>query len=162
MLTWFETSPDVGPDCLCSWCGQPIEDVLPIRWYDNQSGREARFHNDCHWDYMTIPHITTYIPGPRMGGVPLYPVFHWQDLRFDRVRPAIKSFIDYGAGQGPEPSNVDLEIVRRWFEYIITAPCWYCAGDELVELQQSVKTLQNITQLREWLDQALELGIDPL
>ena len=64
-MKWFTTSPDEGPECLCSWCGEPIPD--PDEIDDEESlellqGRtpairmfvqdtlpmvEARFHPSC-------------------------------------------------------------------------------------------------------------------
>lgn len=46
---WFTDSPDLGPDCLCSWCGKAIEDDVPIRIFDEKSGQETRFHQTCIW-----------------------------------------------------------------------------------------------------------------
>lgn len=45
-ITWFTDSPDVGPDCYCSKCGEPIK-IMAIRVFDDKSGKEARFHQDC-------------------------------------------------------------------------------------------------------------------
>ena len=58
-IRWFATSPDDGPDCTCSWCGEPILDdedgELPegetpaIRMWDEGTlpMLEARFHPRC-------------------------------------------------------------------------------------------------------------------
>lgn len=64
-IRWFATSPDEGPDCTCSWCGQPIldpdgeeEDLETelaqgespaIRMWDQNTipMLEARFHPRC-------------------------------------------------------------------------------------------------------------------
>lgn len=55
-VAWFAESPDAGPECLCSWCGQPIleDQGIPIRMFDKEAGLEARFHteqkvNDRSW-----------------------------------------------------------------------------------------------------------------
>lgn len=43
-IMWFDDSPNAGPDCLCSYCGQPIHDI-PLRIFDDNG--EARFHEIC-------------------------------------------------------------------------------------------------------------------
>ena len=47
-MVWFADSPDPGPDCLCSWCGQPIlADDAPIRLWAHSRQQECRLHPDC-------------------------------------------------------------------------------------------------------------------
>lgn len=47
-ITWFHDSPDVGQDCLCSLCLNPItEDDICIRMWTGNGTLEARFHGDC-------------------------------------------------------------------------------------------------------------------
>jgi predicted amidophosphoribosyltransferase len=47
--TWFDTSPDPGPDCICSVCEAPIDqsEIVPIRIFDDETNLEARFHYRC-------------------------------------------------------------------------------------------------------------------
>ncbi len=42
--TLFLDSPDVGPDCLCSACGLPILEGVPIRVFSEAEGGEYRYH----------------------------------------------------------------------------------------------------------------------
>ena len=47
-LTWWKDSPDAGPDCYCSLCGKPIDELdIPIRQFDTQRNQEQRFHMEC-------------------------------------------------------------------------------------------------------------------
>jgi hypothetical protein len=47
-LMWFDDSPDAGePSCLCSYCGNVIEEGDgPVRMW-NGEGQELRFHDVC-------------------------------------------------------------------------------------------------------------------
>ena len=59
-FTWFEDSPDTGPECLCSKCGKAIlEGDTPIRLWDDEKGKEARFHIDC-WNEIQQNHLKTF------------------------------------------------------------------------------------------------------
>lgn len=59
-LTFFEDSPDVGPECICSLCGDSIEEPdMPLRLYRETDGKEARLHFPC-WNRISPNHI---LPG---------------------------------------------------------------------------------------------------
>ena len=48
-VIFFDNSPDCGPDCICSVCGKPIyeEQGPALRFYNQRSKKEARFHLHC-------------------------------------------------------------------------------------------------------------------
>lgn len=46
-LTVFTDSPDTGPDCICSYCGNPIL-TFAIRGFMTDENAELRFHVDCY------------------------------------------------------------------------------------------------------------------
>jgi hypothetical protein len=46
--TVFSKSPDVGADCTCSRCGEPILKGVPIRAFTDETPmREYRYHPAC-------------------------------------------------------------------------------------------------------------------
>lgn len=45
-LRWFSDSPDIGPDCACSYCEQPIT-ISPVCRFFSSQNTELRFHLDC-------------------------------------------------------------------------------------------------------------------
>jgi len=55
-LRWFADSPDAGPDCICSLCGEPIWE-LPLSLFDEETGLEARLHTEC-WNQVSPDKIT--------------------------------------------------------------------------------------------------------
>jgi hypothetical protein len=77
-IRWFTDSPHEGPDCLCSWCGQPIIDPLDlaaddtaeipdapdeapaVRLWDPDSVPiiEARFHPKCYSAAVAAGEVT--------------------------------------------------------------------------------------------------------
>lgn len=67
-VTWFEDSPDVGPDCLCSVCGKPITEGVPVRVFDNETGKEARFHQPGCWNEVAAPDEQITTIGFTVGG----------------------------------------------------------------------------------------------
>lgn len=56
-FTWFDDSPDVGERCICSLCGKPIRNGVPIRIFSEGKKREARFHINC---YNTVSAVALY------------------------------------------------------------------------------------------------------
>jgi hypothetical protein len=57
-LTFYEDSPDAGPNCPCSLCGKPIMENV-IRMWDTDTNLEGRFHQDCfNKVYPTGPQVT--------------------------------------------------------------------------------------------------------
>ena len=52
----FRDSPDVGPQCICSRCGKPIESGVPIRAWPRDN-LEYRFHPEC-LGFRTISYYT--------------------------------------------------------------------------------------------------------
>jgi len=46
-IIFDQTSPNVGPDCICTLCGQPILEGMPIRLWADDAKYEARFHESC-------------------------------------------------------------------------------------------------------------------
>jgi len=55
-IHWFKDSPDVGPDCLCSKCLEPILEGVPIRFFDSETDSEARFHMSCYNSLVEYVH----------------------------------------------------------------------------------------------------------
>lgn len=60
VIQWFSDSPDAGdPACICSWCGQVIEDDdnIPFRLFREENNTEARFHKDCFFNPLCYEQI---------------------------------------------------------------------------------------------------------
>lgn len=89
----------------------------------------------------------------------------WQDETSGILPNAVKAFFQAGMPDGPPCTPTDIEIARSYAEYYINAPCWDTGGEEMTEefarLRAGVKTVKTELELSEWLNDALNVGIDP-
>jgi hypothetical protein len=110
-----------------------------------------------------IPEGEFNIPQIYPDGGPL----RWQDEISGVLPTAMKAFINH-KDKADDCTTEHLEIVRRYCEYYINAPCFItnpAEGEE--DLKASIKQLATIEPLTPqdldaWLWKALEIGIDPL
>jgi hypothetical protein len=71
---------------------------------------------------------------------------------------AVFAFLD-----GQPLTDVQLEMVRDFCEYYISAPCWRTDGAEkqFQQLRTKIMTIGTRQELEAWLHQSLEVDIDP-
>jgi hypothetical protein len=88
-------------------------------------------------------------------GGPLY----WRNEQTGVLTAAVFAYLNR------DPTGDQLELVRKYLEYYIHAPCWNVVDsfeDELEELRRSSKTIKTYGEIHDWIFRALEIGIDPL
>jgi hypothetical protein len=100
--------------------------------------------------------------------IPMYPgsdirgPLRWQDDTTGVLPAAVHSFYQV---QGAEPLTPEkLELVREYAEYYINAPCWDDASYEpetWQRLRADIKHITTFQAMLHWLEQALEVTIDP-
>ena len=71
------------------------------------------------------------------------------------LRPAVEAYLG-----GAELSETGLMVLRQYLKRSIPTPNW--RGGRVEGLRERVEDLDTREKLREWLDAAHELGIDPL
>ena len=71
------------------------------------------------------------------------------------LRPAIEAYLD-----GGEMTSTELMALQAYLKRSITEPNW--RGDGVEGLRERVEGLDTREKLKEWLHDALELGINPL
>jgi hypothetical protein len=64
---------------------------------------------------------------------------------------------------GQPLTDVQLEMVRDYCEYYISAPCWRTddAEEQFRKLRTQIQTIRTRQELEVWLHESLEVGIDP-
>lgn len=173
-ITWYDSSPDAGhPECICSLgsCGQPIaEDTVPVRVFDNENNREARFHPGCFQDFLTLTNATLPIPFPEgegaerssppehggwredayNGGLP----FYWAD-ETTGLAEAIRAYLNSQA------TDHQLALAGQYLDYYINAPCW-SGGETLDDLRRRAPGLKTAKDISAWLRDCLKICLDPL
>ena len=97
---------------------------------------------------------------------PLYPggpkgPLRWQDEVSGVLPEAVRTFFGVPS---PDPLTPEqLELVREYAEYYINAPCWLTDDNpELwTALRTSIKEAKTKEAMYTWIEQALEVTIDP-
>ena len=81
---------------------------------------------------------------------------------------AIRAYLD-AALNGTEMDVAQFLLVRDWLRYYINAPCWFIGDiepddyqEELSKLRKSVTELKAVEDIKAWIVECLDLGIDPL
>ena len=174
-LAYYADSPDAGDNCLCSWCAQPIYD-LPIRlWYaeekalDGKTAPAPATHETWPWLYIASLHIACLfewqiVPGMTEDYVALGTPLYWMDEEGGLLAKAVNIFL----AERKRMVRSQAELLRRYLEYYINAPCWLPDGiesghkEKIEALRDSIKGAIDKTKLRAWIAQALEIGLDPL
>jgi len=173
-ITWFADSPDAGPGCCCSLCGDPIIDV-PIRMWSldgelmtaDDEPDEARFHATC---FTRISYAFTGVGRERQSIIPnTYIVVNgmglplrWQDDLSGQLPAAIKAFLSWKPGMAPLDSRL-LRLVIDYLVHYIDAPCWN--GNfvpEMANLRLRAGQLETAQDVRDWLADCLDIALDPL
>jgi predicted RNase H-like HicB family nuclease len=59
-------------------------------------------------------------------------------------------------------------MLRDYIVHFIKAPCWiaYCEDEEYMAeigaLEEMACKIKSVTEIRDWIDRAMEIGLDPL
>lgn len=80
---------------------------------------------------------------------------YWMHETSGVLRPAIEAYLFGGSMTGEQ-----IAAMRAYLRQWIFAPSW--RGDEIAELRDRVDTLTSREAINSWLDDAEQLGIDPL
>lgn len=167
-LTWYQDSPDAGPNCLCSICGNPIHGT-PRRVFgcdETLVVNEARFHDCC---YDEISYAFTGIGRKHESNMPgyifakgMYIPRRWQDDRSGRLPQAVMAYLYWE----PDMNPLDPPLLRLLVDYLIhyiDAPCWN--GNfvpEIADLRLQAGSLQSANDVRAWIEACMVIGLDPL
>jgi hypothetical protein len=105
---------------------------------------------------LTFAHYHNGLPG------------YWRDEK-SGLPAEVEAFISHRAAQGPEPSPDQLRRLCSYIQYFVNAPRWEenCSQDEgmLAELHQlkaRAQTLASAESIHRWLEEAMDLGLDPI
>lgn len=82
---------------------------------------------------------------------------YWRNEVSGRLAHAVMAYLD----EKPM-SREQLAIFRSYLDIWIHAPCWLGPEPELGHLRSTVSTLDSAAAIRKWLDEALDICIDPL
>jgi hypothetical protein len=87
----------------------------------------------------------------------------WRD-DVSGVLPAVVMAYHAAALNDAPPLNpAQLELLRSYLEYVITAPCWRDSDQgEIAALRRRIATARTVAAIDRWLDACLAIGIDPL
>jgi hypothetical protein len=93
----------------------------------------------------------------------------WRQETSD-LAPAMRAYIAGCCGQGPAPTEAQLERVIYYLNYYIHAPCWETSArmsddgpiDQLLDLRRRAKSLASVESCRRWIEECLDIAIDPL
>jgi len=161
-IQWFDDSPDPNtPECICSLCGQPITDPVPIRMFDvDGSNQEARFDSQCAELVVRPPRLPPYYT---KYNPPHHTPHNWQKESTGKLRKAIFAFIAHMTGEGPPPAPEKLAMTIQYCTHFIWAPCWNDKdfAKQLLQLRYEIGFVQTVAQLDTWFHKALDIGLDP-
>jgi hypothetical protein len=73
-----------------------------------------------------------------------------------RLTPVVEAYLN-GKTLSPEQVQLMRAYLRQW----IDADVWEC-DDKVAELRRKVREIESRKDIEIWLDQAMEVGIDPL
>lgn len=158
-ITWFDFSPDAGPQCLCSWCGKTVVVDDPIRVVNNLMGLEARFHPVCYAEVGFVfkdghPQrgAAPYRLNRALGtGVP----HSWEKTIYGM---AVREWLDRERIGTPIHASAIPKVID-YLNYYIFGPCW--SGPAVTNLRLTAHTMQGIGDIESFLEQLSSIGINP-
>lgn len=82
---------------------------------------------------------------------------YWMLEIGDQLRPAIMRYLEN------EPLEAgDVDIIRAYLRQWIDSPVWNAEGEEVDDLRRKVREIRTRSDVCDWIEDALDLGIDPL
>lgn len=93
-------------------------------------------------------------------GLPL----RWQDDVTGELPAAVWAYIKHAARplDYAPPTAAHLGLAVDYLRHVIEAPCWRDESGALDGLRRRVTGLQTGEDVRHWIDDCLEIGLDPL
>ncbi|WP_143855405.1 hypothetical protein [Nostoc sp. 'Peltigera membranacea cyanobiont' 232] len=58
----------------------------------------------------------------------------------------------------------NISLIAEYCQHYINAPCWDATGgfpDELAALRQSANSISSVSEISQWINDCLEIAIDP-
>ena len=82
------------------------------------------------------------------------------------LKKAVNEYHGFLIGEGKEPDEETVTLLAEYLDHFIWAPCWTmtCADafeSELKELRRSVKEIKTTNDIRAWIHEAMDIGLDP-
>lgn len=111
--------------------------------------------NEKNFSLNSIPHF--YRP-PQ--GLPLY----WRDETSGQLSAAIFRYLNFVTQKASTPpTNEQIWLIRCYLEHFIMAPCWVDCGDNSVsKLRETIKDVNSVEAIDDWLYKASEIALYPL
>jgi len=83
----------------------------------------------------------------------------WQHETSGQLRPAVLAYLNKQRMEAH-----DFAAIRGYLLHYVQAPCWKKAGqaEHWQELEHGILSLKSRSALDDWLDEAAEIGLDPL
>jgi hypothetical protein len=83
---------------------------------------------------------------------------HWMNETSGELRPAVMAYLHH------DPlSDADISAMRAYLRQWVSVEGSWMYGDPAVEpLRAKIDRLTSIEAINEWMNEAIELGIDPL
>jgi hypothetical protein len=91
------------------------------------------------------------MPEPTAAGAPGY----WMHETTGVLRPAVEAYLHHR-----QMTAAQIAAMRAYLRQWISAPCW--RGDDVAQLRERIDALTTMKTIAAWLDDAADLGIDPL
>lgn len=105
---------------------------------------------------------------PKWLDEPMYPMGfplnfqtdNWHGNVKEELMEALKHYYNYTLGETPVPAKHEEELLIEFLIYYINAPIWRVHEHSPVLLEK-VKRLETVKDIAEFLDECLEIGLDP-
>lgn len=124
---------------------------------------KAKASGTFAYPYQSIRDLPYIQIGP-VKGMPVY----WGNDQTGKMRAAVGAYYDTILNKGAINSD-QLKLLTDYLEYFIHAPCWENNLKEsedmmadLYQLRERSKTLASVESIRRWIEESMELGLDPL
>lgn len=108
---------------------------------------------------VNMPQMPSFYIPPL--GLPLY----WDDEPSGLLSLAVVAYFVQDADKTkPEPTAEQLELVINYIRYYIKAPCWEGAeafSEELKNLRTQAEGLKTVDDVRKFIHDSMEIGLDP-
>jgi len=89
-------------------------------------------------------------------GTPLY----WMDETSGELRDAVMAYLNNRI-DGTLITDEQITLVRTYLEYYVNAPCWK-GESRLQALREKIRKADSAEKIDKWIQQALDIGMDPL
>ena len=81
------------------------------------------------------------------------------------LRETLEKYYIWVVDKGPEPDEMEFEMMRQYLIYHIHAPCWlqnpYSDGSDIKAMMQKAIEIKNWGDMNEYKSELTDLGLDP-